>query len=93
MIPPYRKYPDEQRTLAFNFATKLATSDSVASISGVTASAGVTLGTPSLSGSVVSVRVSGGTVPSDYTIVCKVNTAGGDLLELRALLEVRSDAN
>lgn len=92
-LPVRKKYPPENKTITFEFADKLASGDSVSTIAAVTASAGISLGTPALSGSVVSVRVSGGTSGNDYTVTCQVNTTNGDLLELKVTVEIRDDAN
>lgn len=92
-LPVRLKYPDEQRILTFNFTSKLADGDSVASISAVTASAGLTVSGPVLSGNLLNVRVSGGALGNDYTVIAKVLTTNGDTLEERATIEVRADAN
>ena len=93
MLPARRKQPTETRTLTFYFTEKLASGDTVASLTSLTASAGLTVGSGSLSSNRVTVQASGGTAGNDYTVQCRVTTTQADILELDVTVEVRDDAN
>ena len=100
--PERLKQSTEKRTLSFDFlgggygtsTCKLKSGDTVASITSLTADAGVTIGTPSLVGNVVSVQVSGGIHGSTYFVQCNVTTTpSADILELDAIVVIQDHEN
>lgn len=93
--PLLRKYPEEVKSIEFEFVGKLAVGDALTGAGSVSGSAGLTLGTPTVDPATasVTVTVSGGTLGSTYEVRCEVDTAGGEHLKLVALVEVSGDAN
>lgn len=91
--PTRQKQPGEARTLSFDFTDKLASGDSLTGTATVTVASGLTAGTPSRTGNVVSVRLSSGTDGTDYNVQCSCATTDGDTLHLDATIEVREAAN
>lgn len=90
--------PGEKRTLPFDYTLKLKTGDTVASINGgfPVAATGLTLGSPSLVGNVVSVQVSvsTGTPPNSYNVACRVTAMpSGDILELDCFVRLSDTDN
>jgi hypothetical protein len=94
-LPVLRKYPQENRTVTFDFTSKLAAGDTLTGSPSVTASAGLTITVPTIDPATgqVFAHVSGGSVGSDYEVRCEVNTTNGDLLREVVSVEVRDDAN
>lgn len=82
--PTRIKQAGEARTITFDFASKLNTGDSVASVVGnaLTAAAGITAGAPTITGNKVTALISSGTADTTYRISCRVLTALGETVEL-----------
>jgi hypothetical protein len=95
MLPTFRKYAEEVRTITFDFQAKLQASDTLAGTVTFTASAGLTLVGPTVDPALAQafVHVSGGAVGNDYEVRCAVPTTNGDVLREVAVIEVRDDAN
>lgn len=91
--PVRQKQPGEKRTLAFEFGPKIAVGDSLTGTPVMSSDAGLTFGPPVISGTRVSVQISGGTDGNDYAVQCKVDTVGGDILQIDVLIEIREKAN
>ncbi len=92
MIPARRKYPNETRTLSFDFSEKLNPGDSVASLDSFSGG-GLSAATPTVVDNLVSMQVSGGATGTDYVTYVRVNTTQLDKLQLDCRVEVREDAN
>lgn len=94
-LPARQKFAGERRIVTFDFSTKLPVGDTLSGTATVTASAGLTVGAASsdLVNGLVNVPVSGGTVGNDYTVTCQHNTAGGEILIMAMIIEVRDDVN
>jgi hypothetical protein len=83
-----QKTPDESALFNFDFTEDLATGESIQGTPAVTASpSGLTIGTPSVSGAIVQVRLSSGATRTRYEVRCRVATdqsntfeGAGDLL-------------
>jgi hypothetical protein len=71
------KDPQASLVYGLDVVDTLAPGDALAGAT-VPASSGVTVGTPAVSGSVVSVRVSGGAVDAAASMTLRWTTAGGD---------------
>ena len=83
--------PAEDRRYSFDFTGVLAAGDSLTGTPVVTVSpTGPTIGTPTISGSLVLCRISDVTADVDYTFVCQCGTTGGDTLEGNGILLGRS---
>lgn len=54
----------------------------------ITADPGITVGSPSVSGSTISVAISGGTVGQSYNILCEVTLSTGDVLSIPGIISV-----
>jgi len=95
MIPVRIKYLGEARKLTFDFKSKMGVGDTLVGSATVTGPVGITLASPStdVTNGLVTVLVSGGTLDSDYLIVCTHSTTNGEVLILTVLVEVRADAN
>ncbi len=50
--------------------------------------AGLTIGTPSIASGVITARISGGAVGSEYRVVCEVTTSSGSVLSIVGRLDV-----
>lgn len=95
MIPTLSKYPQETRTVTFDFREKLASGDTLAGSPSITASAGLTLTGPTISVPLAQcyVHVSGGAVGNTYQVRCEVATTNSDYLREVVEIEVSDDAN
>lgn len=83
------KQPAESRLYDFNFAQKLASGETISTIvSAVSSPSGLTVGTTSIVGSKVRVRLSAGTTAVMYKITVTVTTSGSNTLETEANLFV-----
>lgn len=96
-LPRRLKYPEEHKTLTFDFSTKLnlAAGDTLSGSPTATITPGMIVGTPVIdtTSTLISARYSGGASGNDYTAIIEVDTANGDHLKLVAIIEVRDDAN
>lgn len=92
-VPTRRKQSTEKRTLTFDFGDKLAVGDTVTTVASLTAAAGLTITVGTVVDNTVTCQVSGGSDGNDYLVQCRVNTTGGDILELDVTVEVRAEAN
>lgn len=94
--PERVKQSTEKRTVSFDFTNKLKTGDSVSGspTPTITADVGITAGSPSLVGNVVSVQLSGGTNGTRYNVACNVTTTpGADILELDVVVRISDSEN
>lgn len=93
-LPTRRKYPTEVRTATWNFADKMdvAGGETISTVT-ITPPGGITASAPSISGPLVSARISGGSAGQDYDIPCQITTSGSQTLKLVFTLEVRDEAN
>lgn len=82
------KQPGETRTVPFEFVDKLASGDTLTGLPTVVADPGLTVVTSAVAGTLVNVRVSGGTNGAGFNLSCKIGTTQGDLLELDAFIYV-----
>ena len=85
--------PAEKRPLPFDFKAKIPTGDSISSVLSITADAGLTVTSGTISGTTVTTTVSGGTDGTKYNVSCKVNTVNGNILELDGEISVLEGAN
>ncbi len=71
-----------RRYYLFDFSdfAEVAAGETLSAPTVVSVPAGLTVGTPSVSGSQVAVLVSGGTVGGRYVLTCTVSTSGGATL-------------
>lgn len=84
------KQPSESRLFSFEFSANMSSGETISSITSVIAApTGVTLGTPTASGTKVQVRISGGTNNTQYTITGIVVTSLGNILEGEGYLVVK----
>jgi hypothetical protein len=95
MIPALQKYPQEIRTVTFDFRRKLSGNDTLSGTVTITASAGLTITGATVSAvlSQAYAHVSGGAAGNDYEVRCEVGTTNGDYLREVVTIEVRDDAN
>lgn len=84
------KRADWSRIYQFDFTTfaEVSGGETISSPS-VPAVSGLTIGTPSAADGVVSVRISGGTAGTKYTVTCTVTTSGGSTLSIEGRLSVK----
>lgn len=84
------KSPRESKTLTWDFSEELASGDSITGTPTATVVGGgtLTVSTPTVSGNVVSTRVSAGTANVNYVVRILALTVGGDTLEEEALIRV-----
>lgn len=90
------KRAGEIRTLTFDFGAQLAAAEAISTQSvaatvwtGTDASpSAVISGSASLSGSVVSQKVTGGTAGNIYNLICTVTTSAGQTLKIAGLLAI-----
>ena len=90
------KQPWESRLYTFDVAALAVAGTTIASVDSVTAtnlarvtgSAALGVGTPTASGTVVTVRLSSGTAGERYRMRCRVVMSNGDQLEVDGLLDV-----
>lgn len=83
------KQPSENILYDFEFADKMATAETVASVVSVTATpTGLTVGATAFSGTIAQVRLSGGTTGTEYLVTCKITTSLSNALEMEGRLWV-----
>ena len=89
-IPTFiEKSPGEGETYSFAFTNRLdGSSVSSATVTEMVTS-DLTLGTPSITSPLVSVRISSGLVDNDYVISCQATLADGDTPEIYLTVRVR----
>jgi hypothetical protein len=63
------KLPEEDEVFSVNFADRLGAGRTVTGATVTATPAGLTVGTPGVSGTVVSVRISGGTAAAVYEVL------------------------
>jgi hypothetical protein len=76
--PTIPKAPTASLRYGIDVAGVLATGDTVTGCSGAVASGSITAGTPTFSGSIITVRLSGGTVGETAKYTFSWSTAAGD---------------
>jgi len=80
------KDPDSVEFFNWDFTAVLIAGDSIASVVSTVVTSGdsalVLEGSPALSGSLVSQRISGGTLGTEYTVRCRITTTLGETLDL-----------
>jgi hypothetical protein len=74
------KLPGESEVFSLDFAARLGAGQTVAGATVTATPAGLTLGAPSVSGSVVSVRVSGGTGGVTFDLECLATLNDGSVV-------------
>lgn len=83
------KTPFEDFPYDFNFSGVLVGGETVASVQEIVSTpTGVTIGSSSISSPKVQVRLSGGTVETDYLMSCKILTSAGNKRECEGKLKV-----
>ena len=88
------KYPEESRLYGFDFseqpelATSTLTGTPTITSRLKSGSGTLTIGTASISGSIVQFRVTGGTIGAVHEILCRVSTSGSDILAAIGLLKL-----
>lgn len=72
-----KKHPSSQENYDFDFTDKLSGGETIAAVVSITASPSgdLTFGTPAISGSHVSVKVSGGGTGKLYVLTCIIGTS------------------
>lgn len=90
-IETLKKQPSESRLYTMDFSANLTTSETLASITSVTADiVGLSLGVPVLGSRSAQVRISGGTADVMYKITWVVVTSAGNTLEAEGYLLVEN---
>ena len=84
------KDPDEVASYAVEWVDALATAETIASATWSASPSGLTFSAQAESGTRASVKVSGGTAGTDYKVLCRVTTSGGQTLDQSVLLRVRT---
>lgn len=87
--PTIPKDPDASLIYGLDVAGVLATGDALSTAT-VSASSGVTAGTPTTSGTVISVRVSAGTAGTTGSVTLQWTTTNGDTDERTLYFDVRA---
>ena len=83
------KQPSESFLYDMNFSSRMATSEVLTGITSVTESpSGLTIGTPTYSGQIGQVRISGGTDGVTYTVTWLATTDAGNTIEAEGFLYV-----
>ena len=94
------KQPAESKLFSFEFAEALATAETLAiaspitqvNLGEVTGSTALTIGTASIDGTTVKVRIADGTHNENYKVTSLVTTSVADtILEIDGILHVRDD--
>jgi hypothetical protein len=83
------KLPEESEVFSFDFAARLGAGQAVSSATVTATPAGLTLGAASVSGSVVSVRISGGAAETVYDVRALATLNDGDVKGYCAKLKVQ----
>lgn len=90
--PTRVKQAGEVRTITFDFTTKLAAGDTIASVvGGALEATGITVSAPSIVGQKVTALVSRGS--AKHRVSCRVTTVQGETLELDADVHVKDGEN
>jgi hypothetical protein len=85
------KQPSESRLYTMDFSANLAASETIDSISSVTANiSGLTIGTPVVGTRSAQARISGGTVDVLYKVTFVVVTSAGNTLEAEGYLKIEN---
>jgi hypothetical protein len=85
------KQPSESRLYAIDFVNLLATGETISSVTSVVGTpSGLTIGSPTISGTQVLFRVSGGVEGVLYSIVALIRTSLSNTLEGDGILEVEN---
>lgn len=88
----YLKDPEASRTYAIDWSDYLAALGDGVTISGAEWSVpdGITqVGDAAISSAVTSIKLTGGTVKTDYTVYCKITTSGEDTDRRAIVIQVR----
>lgn len=91
------KQPAESRLYTFEFADQVEIADAGESLTGtptitvtlLSGSGSLTVGSPTISGTKVQVQISGGTAEDRFQVVCQVNTSGSHVLECTGELRIK----
>lgn len=88
---PIIKHPSESLVFFGDFANLLPSGASLTGTPTVSVDSGITAGSPSISGTKVNVRISGGTAGTDYDIdiVCADDASNTHVIE--GIIEVRAN--
>lgn len=90
-IETLKKQPSESRLYTMDFSANLTTSETLASVTSVTADvSGLTIGTPVLGSRSAQVRISGGTADVVYKVTWIVVTSAGNTLEAEGYLRIEN---
>lgn len=85
----YSKTPSEVIDVAFDFRnTEALEDDPIASATVTESTGGVTIGTPTVDGTKVNCRISGGTDEAQYRLKVLATTTGGQIFQGDVLLDV-----
>jgi hypothetical protein len=79
MIQKIHLYTSEKRNVTFDFTGKIVSGETLSGPS-VSASPTLTLGTPAVSGALLTVAASGGTDGTTYRLRATANTSAGQIL-------------
>lgn len=90
-IQVLRKQPAESRIYEFEFGANMSAGETLSSATVVSTPTGLTVGSPTYSGTKVQVRLSGGTTAVKYKLTCTVTTSLSNTLELDGYLDVRAE--
>jgi hypothetical protein len=93
-ITVLEKRPAASRLYDFDFAPQMGESDTITSITSITANPAtvITLGTPTASGKLAQIRLGAGTDGVMYLLTAVVVTNTGDILQTEGYLFVRDAA-
>ena len=82
------KDPDASLPYEWDWAAWLSDGETITGTV-ITADAGITVAAPTEAGGVVTVRISGGTAGTTYTVACRITTSGGNIDERTKKIRVR----
>ena len=86
------KRADETVTLTFEFAAVLVPTTVLSGSPTFVVQTGLTqVGAGSVSGTQVSVQVSGGTTGEDYRVTCRMNASNADVHQLEVVVLIRDE--
>lgn len=91
---PLKKYPQETRTMVLDFYAKLAPDETILAPPTVSVDdPSLTLGVAAVLEATVQLKVSGGILGRNYTVLAQVGTTNGNVIEESRVVEVSNDAN
>lgn len=90
-IETLTKQPSESKVFTMDFSANLASGETIASVTSVTADiSGLTIGTPVVGTRSAQVRISGGTVDTLYKVTFVVVTSASNTLEAEGYLRIEN---